>query len=1018
MKVQASDRRTGSSARFSSSSVPVLRGLQLPPLVKRVCSVVLAWVLTGSAAIAAGAPSLKAVGVHESQVVLEAQVPGYQTEVVKRGSGRYTIISLPECGFSTQVGEPQLPVIRRLIEVPEGAQLSAEIQADAQPVRLSSVGINCPVLPRQPPVPKIAGAAKAAPFQVKASAYQADAFGPSSRVALAEAGRFAGRRLVLVEVSPITYNPVRGELSVASRLTVKVSIKGGAKALSGLSASEDAWLTGLTVNHSASGRPKVGGRLLIIADNSFVPYLGAFVSHKASLGWTVDLVSTSTAGTVADAIRSYIQSRYADLGARPSAVLLVGDTAQIPCFVSSLEDNPDTDLYYGCMDPGDDWQPELPVGRFSVSTLAQLDAVINKTIDYETSSPGPWALRAAFMASDDSAHWRLAEGTHDWCISNYLEGRSYVSDKLYAISYGANTAQVRDSLNDGRVFGIYSGHGSESGWAGPAFSGSDVQSLANVGKYPFVCSFACLTGRYSQSECFAETWQRGANYGGVEVLASSVYSYWDEDDVLQRKLFTALFDQNHWLFGDNVMQAKYLYLQFWGATETTRRYFEQYNVFGDPTVALKSPSFCIASTSPLAAAFRNEPYSFALAAAGGTQPYTWSIKDGALPPGLALDPASGLISGTPTNIGTATVTVQVADATLATTNRVLQLPVLVRLQVASATNLAAAALNAPYATALLAQGGTPPYHWSANLVGGYAERDPGSGWLGDGTAKDWHADDGSWSLALPWAFPFYGINRTSVWICSNGFLDFASTNADYSNSDPSLENAVRIAPLWEDLVTTGPGDDIYVTATSSYVAVRWAAHTYSGGYPVNVEVVLYPDGTIQFNYGAAHSGLPGATIGLSAGDGAHYALSTRDNATSIPEYVSSRFGRTGLLPPGLALADAGLISGAATQLGNFTFVLHLADSGVPSQSLDQQFSLPVIAAPSITSFSYDRTNNCLVTFNTITGRVYIVECSPGVSATNLWFPVSHPLSGTGEPVCICDADAGLSPQRFYRVRMW
>ena len=139
--------------------------------------------------------------------------------------------------------------------------------------------------------------------------------------------------------------------------------------------------------------------------------------------------------------------------------------------------------------------------------------------------------------------------------------------------------------------------------------------------------------------------------------------------------------------------------------------------------------------------------------------------------------------------------------------------------------------------------------------------------MSGGTAQGWHADEESWSLSLPWSFPFYGSSYTSVWVCSDGYLDFASSAAAWANSDTALKAAPRIAPLWEDLTTTTAGDDIFVTSNSSYVVVRWAAHTDSGDIPVNFEAVLYPNGNIEFNYGSAMSGLT-PTIGISAGDGA------------------------------------------------------------------------------------------------------------------------------------------------------
>ncbi|MFY9531331.1 MAG: Ig domain-containing protein [Candidatus Acidiferrales bacterium] len=55
-------------------------------------------------------------------------------------------------------------------------------------------------------------------------------------------------------------------------------------------------------------------------------------------------------------------------------------------------------------------------------------------------------------------------------------------------------------------------------------------------------------------------------------------------------------------------------------------------------------------------------YSASLEASGGLAPITWSVINGQLPGGLSLDPASGLISGTPVRQETATFTVQATDS--------------------------------------------------------------------------------------------------------------------------------------------------------------------------------------------------------------------------------------------------------------------------------------------------------------------------------------------------------------------
>ncbi|MGH7336617.1 MAG: Ig domain-containing protein, partial [Myxococcota bacterium] len=51
-----------------------------------------------------------------------------------------------------------------------------------------------------------------------------------------------------------------------------------------------------------------------------------------------------------------------------------------------------------------------------------------------------------------------------------------------------------------------------------------------------------------------------------------------------------------------------------------------------------------------------------LAATGGVVPYAWSVAAGSLPPGLALNAATGTISGTPTAAGNWSFTARVTDA--------------------------------------------------------------------------------------------------------------------------------------------------------------------------------------------------------------------------------------------------------------------------------------------------------------------------------------------------------------------
>ena len=63
------------------------------------------------------------------------------------------------------------------------------------------------------------------------------------------------------------------------------------------------------------------------------------------------------------------------------------------------------------------------------------------------------------------------------------------------------------------------------------------------------------------------------------------------------------------------------------------------------------------------------PYASPVMASGGTGVYQFALTAGALPGGLALNPATGTITGTPTTDGAFSYTVQVTDSagTMATT---------------------------------------------------------------------------------------------------------------------------------------------------------------------------------------------------------------------------------------------------------------------------------------------------------------------------------------------------------------
>lgn len=129
------------------------------------------------------------------------------------------------------------------------------------------------------------------------------------------------------------------------------------------------------------------------------------------------------------------------------------------------------------------------------------------------------------------------------------------------------------------------------------------------------------------------------------------------------------------------------------------------------TVAAAVPSLAI-STATVPVGQVGVAYSQALAATGGTSPYTWSVTSGTLPAGLTLS-AAGVLGGTPTATGLTAFTVQVADSASRTATATYPLNITAASTlVVSTTSLPSGTKGAAYSKTLTSIGGVGPYTWS------------------------------------------------------------------------------------------------------------------------------------------------------------------------------------------------------------------------------------------------------------------------------------------------------------------
>ena len=508
----------------------------------------------------------------------------------------FATLELSGEGFTTVIGEAQLPALSRFIEIPQNAHPELIIESVSwETTSLAALHLPSSILPVQQSLLKIEGAS--VEFTMESNFYAMDTFLPSTIADVNVIGELRGRNVAFLEISPVQYNPVSGELRIMTRCDLRINLPGSdmvqtAKNIDRYTTPsfEQLFKTSFINYGSLQGtgrmKPTQEGYLIIVAD-AFYDAIQPFATWKDTKGFDITVAKTSEipSGPTKENIKAYIVDAFNNWPIPPAYVLLVGDVAQIPTWTGS-DTGSCTDLYYVTIDEGN-YFADVIISRFPAATAEQVTTMVDKTVYYEAGAfpDEAWIKKAAFMASNDN--YGVSEGTHNFVIDLYLTPHNYTCDKLYSHTYSATTQQVRDALNNGRSLAIYSGHGGTDYWAdGPVFYQSDVNGLTNDGMYPFVCSHACLTNQFTESECFGETWLRAPNKGGLAFWGATTYSYWDEDDILEKSMFKAWWEDSIETIGGMTNMGLYYLYQHYSGGGMSQYYFEEYNVLGDSSVKI------------------------------------------------------------------------------------------------------------------------------------------------------------------------------------------------------------------------------------------------------------------------------------------------------------------------------------------------------------------------------------------------------------------------------------------------
>jgi len=513
--------------------------------------------------------------------------------------GPFTRLVVPGCGQLNRIGEPAMPFRTARLLLPAGCTVTQAV-----------------VVPRSPPT-RVAGrwqieyagqphehpAVQRNPFAVDENRliYASDAAYPSSAAEVISVQRMAGCDIALVRVFPVQYQPASSQLWFTAEVTLQLSLAPApAEKTSGVRPPTLAQATNRVAAFvdnsafipSAGSAPSAAAvapgpafDYLLLTSSNLATAFQPLVERKTQDGLavkvaTLESITNTIAGRdVPEKIRNYIRQAYTNWGI--SYVLLGGGTPIIPCryaFVRTDQAARDcyvpTDLYYACLDgswngngdrhwgeatDGDnggdvDLLAEVYVGRAPVSTAAQVQAFVAKTIRYETAT-NPNATNALLMATflGDFRTGSCQGGDMYQPLRPLLAG--FRSDSLDDApqklpQWGRNEALA--ALNRSPHVVLYNGHGSADILM--RLHPPDVARLTNP--WPFLmCSVGCSTAEFDHGkfwpDSIGEALVNAGPHGAFAAILNSRAGWfdpqypWKYSGEFQTQLFAELLKRGH-----------------------------------------------------------------------------------------------------------------------------------------------------------------------------------------------------------------------------------------------------------------------------------------------------------------------------------------------------------------------------------------------------------------------------------------------------------------------------------------
>ena len=553
------------------------------------------------------APKVKLMSDTEQKTELSFVLGGFFKEEVNTPNGLQYIIKVPKMASMLEEGSPDLPLYAIPVLIDDLAEMEVQVkEAKYQDFEGVEVAPSKGNFSREINPDDV-------PFRY-GDAYFQDRFFPGFQAQLDQPYILRDFRGQNVLVYPFAYNPITKTLRVYTQLTLemrKTGENGSNPKLSRkssqtrMTAEANAMYQHRFVNYRERAAKynfvPDEGEMLVICPPEFIDAMQPFVDWKNESGRPTTLVNLSDiGGNNTDQIKSFILSHYNNPNENLCYVLLVGDYNQIT--PRAMNDGA-SDIWFGQLE-GNDYYPEVFVGRFSAENITHVQTQVAKVIYYERdiAADADWLGKGIGIGSVEGAGSGHNGGESDYQHIDYIRDTllhytyTEVSQHYHGVGAGTNSSKLSQNFNQGAGICNYCNHGSTTGWYVGSFNNYNVNALVNDYKLPFIWSTACYNGQFDVN-CFAEAWLRatnnvtGAPTGAIGGMFSWTSQPWQPPMTGQDEMVDILCewrsaDQFHHTFGgasfNGNMRILDLHPSDQGKTHNT------WILFGDPSLMLRT----------------------------------------------------------------------------------------------------------------------------------------------------------------------------------------------------------------------------------------------------------------------------------------------------------------------------------------------------------------------------------------------------------------------------------------------